>query len=65
MTWRKIMVPLIAQSGAEALEQVSSASFLGMRPGTEDADPQRDSFPRASVMLWWPAGPVIGAQGRR
>lgn len=27
MTWRKIMVPLIAQSGAEALEQVSSASL--------------------------------------
>lgn len=27
MTWRKIMVPLIAQSGAEALERVSAASL--------------------------------------
>ena len=27
MTWRKIMVPLIAQCGAEALERVSAASL--------------------------------------
>ena len=27
MTWRKIMVPVIAQSGAEALERVSAVSL--------------------------------------